>query len=144
MNSINGAKNISITPNNDKGTLLINVMTDEEVSINDEDIIKIYVKGKGNKGISDIYFIKDEAGEEKSKILNASGENVNVKFYDGQIKLKEPKLLGDFNEDGIVDLDDVVLFSQYNGLEEGMLNIKNLMILHHLITFSKKMVGKTL
>lgn len=124
LNSLKDVINISITPDNDNGTLLINVMMDEEINIEDEDIIKIYVKGNGDVGISNIYFIKDKNNKEKSKILNASGENNNVKFYDGQITLKEPKLLGDFNNDGIVDLDDVVLFSQYNGLQEGGENYK--------------------
>ncbi|KLO23028.1 outer membrane protein assembly factor BamB family protein [Marinitoga sp. 1155] len=120
LNSLKNSQIISISSDNETGKIIISVTLTQEVNFNDEDIMKIYVLGKGKIGISKFEFVNDNAtGEEKSSVINEAGEKINVNFYDGEIKLKSPVLLGDFNSDGIVDLNDIVLFAQYNGLEEG-------------------------
>ncbi|KAF2956887.1 PQQ-binding-like beta-propeller repeat protein [Marinitoga sp. 38H-ov] len=111
--------------NSEDGEIEINLSTveNEKINLEDNEIFKIYFKakkdenGKGKIGISKIQFANDpNSGEERSIVISSSG---NVDFHDGELKLREPKLLGDFNNDNIVDISDVKAFANYSNTKEG-------------------------
>lgn len=123
---VSGSSLIMIpTIDEENGEIEINLSTinGEEIDLEDNEIFKIYFKakkdenGKGKIGISRIQFANDpNSGEERSIVISSSG---NVNFYDGELKLRDPKLLGDFNNDGVVDIIDVKDFSNYSNVKEG-------------------------
>ncbi|HRW93899.1 MAG TPA: hypothetical protein P5560_13180 [Thermotogota bacterium] len=100
---------LKIVSEPDANTLVISGASENgAVQLVDEDIIQINIRAKTSEGKSPLLF------GEQSTALDASGNPMDVSFHSGFLSIGDqslPFLLGDFDQNEQVELNDLTLFS---------------------------------
>jgi len=92
------------------GNLSVSVVLDSVTNISEEEMIKIYFAAGNSTGNSQITFTAE------SKLLDQNTNVINTNFYGGTLSVGDlPVLLGDFNQDDVVGLEDFILFANHYG-----------------------------
>ncbi|WP_211250142.1 leucine-rich repeat domain-containing protein, partial [Mesoaciditoga lauensis] len=111
---------IAVVKSSTPGVIDISISLANPINILDSDIVEIALKSLNNSGETEVGFGNG------TEIEDSDDNPINIDKINGYVKINMLKLLGDFDENGKVNLRDFMMFAQHFGTKKGEKGYKTL------------------